>query len=371
MDAKNKKNMSAPNTDRSAEEKKKALQAALNQVNKQYGQGAIIKMSESPNTNVEVISTGSLNLDIALGVGGLPRGRIVELYGPEAAGKSTLAMSIVSEAQKAGGVAVYIDAEHAMDTEYARKIGVNVDEMYLVQPSSGEQALDICETMVRSNSVDLIVIDSVAALVPQQEIDGEMGDALVGAHARLLSKACRKLTAAINESRCIVLFINQLREKVGVMYGNPEVTTGGHALKYYSSVRLDIRRVEAIKGKGSEVIGNHVKVKTVKNKVAPPFRVAEFNIIFGKGIARDEEIVDAAVTMEIISKSGAWFFYKDERWQGKERVKEALAANDELRKEIEDAVMKRLHSAKVEPEGGAVEPDVDDEADILDEMSDI
>ena len=349
------------------ENKKKALAAALKKVEKDFGKNAVMCMGDCPDVNIEVIPTGSVNLDIALGVGGLPRGRIVELYGPEAAGKSTLAMSIVAEAQKLGGMALYVDAEHAMDVAYAKKLGVDVDSLLLAQPESGERALDIAEEMIRSGAIDLVVIDSVAALVPQAEIDGEMGDALVGTHARMMSKACRKLTAAISQTKCVCIFINQLREKVGVMYGNPEVTTGGHALKYYSSVRLDIRRIEAIKGKGGEVIGNRVKVKTVKNKVAPPFRLAEFNIIFGKGIARDDEIVDAAVTMEIITKSGAWFYYTmnghDERWQGKERVKEALAINKDLSKEIENMVMARLRGEIPVEEG---DPEAED-----DELQDI
>lgn len=353
------------------EQKKKALQAALNKVEKEFGKGTIMKMGDSPEVNIDVIPTGSLNLDIALGVGGLPRGRIVELYGPESCGKSTLALHIAAETQKAGGAVLYVDAEHAMDVAYAKKLGVDVNSLLLSQPSSGEQALNIVEDMVLSGALDLIIIDSVAALVPQAEIDGEMGDQLVGAHARMMSKACRKLTAAISKTKCICLFINQLREKVGVMYGNPEVTTGGHALKYYSSVRLDMRRVEAIKGKGSEIIGNRVKVKTVKNKVAPPFRLAEFNIIFGKGIARDDEIVDAAIAMEIITKSGAWFYYTmnghDERWQGKERVKETLAQNDALRQEIEEMVMKNLRK-KADDTPAEENPDAND---IDEELTDV
>ena len=332
--------------------KKKALDAALLKIEKEYGKGAMMKMSESSAVEVEAISTGSLNLDLALGVGGLPRGRIIEIYGPEASGKSTLAMACVKEVQENGGIAAYIDAEHAMDIKYATRMGINVGDLYLSQPDSGEQALNICETIVRSGAVDLVVIDSVAALTPQAEIDGEMEDQLVGVQARMMSKACRKLTSAISSSRCVVIFINQLREKVGVMYGNPEVTPGGKALKFYSSVRLDVRRVEALK-KGPDVIGNHVRVKVVKNKVAPPFRQAEFDIIFGQGIDKDAEVVDAALTLGFIVRSGAWFSYENtetnrkERWQGKERVKEALSKDADLMKEIKELVINKLHEPAV------------------------
>ena len=335
--------MSAENN----QDKKKALDAALNKLEKQFGKGSIMKMSDKPEMEVEAVSTGSLNLDIALGVGGLPRGRIIEIYGPESTGKSTLAMHCVAEVQKAGGTACYIDAEHAMDPSYAEKLGVNLDGLYIAQPSSGEEGLEICDTMVRSGACDIVIVDSVAALVPKAELDGEMGDAVVGLQARLLSQAMRKLTASISQSKCIVIFINQIRMKIGVMYGNPETTTGGNALKFYSSVRLDIRRVEAIK-KGTEVIGNHVRVKVVKNKVAPPFREAEFDIIFGQGISKDGEIVDAAVQMGIIQKGGAWFSYanedtgRNERWQGKDRVKEALMEDEVLRAEIEEMVLSAL-----------------------------
>ena len=326
------------------EAKQKALNTAIANMEKQFGKGSIMRLGEKPEMEVDTVSTGSLNLDMALGVGGLPRGRIVEIYGPESAGKSTLAMHCVAEVQKAGGVACYIDAEHAMDPDYAAALGVNVDDMLISQPDSGEQALEICDAMVRSGSVDVCVVDSVAALVPRAEIEGEMGDAMVGVQARLMSQALRKLTSAVNNSKCIVIFINQLRMKIGVMYGNPETTTGGNALKFYSSVRLDIRRIETLKQNGVPV-GNRVRVKVVKNKVAPPFREAEFEIIFGKGISKDAEIVDAAVTLGVISKGGSWFSYnneetgKNERWQGKEKVKEAIAENEELKNEIEARVM--------------------------------
>ena len=347
--------------------KRKALESALGKLDKQFGKGTVMRMGDKADMKVETVSTGSLNLDIALGVGGLPRGRIIEIYGPESSGKSTLALHVVSEVQKQGGVACYIDAEHAMDPIYAKKLGVNIDDMYISQPSSGEQALEICETMIRSGVVDIVIVDSVAALTPQAEIDGEMGDSHVGLQARLMSQGLRKLTAAINDTKCIVIFINQLREKVGVMYGNPETTTGGRALKFYSSVRLDIRRIETLKF-GGEMIGNHVRVKVVKNKVAPPFREAEFDIIFGKGISKDGEIVDAAVTLGIISKGGAWFSYmnedtgRSERWQGREKVKEALASDKELRDEIEARVMQSLRPGLVcEIAGGDVEGSEDDE----------
>lgn len=331
--------------------KRKALETALGSLDKKFGKGTVMKMGDKPEMKVETIPTGSLNLDLALGVGGLPKGRIVEIYGPESSGKTTLTLHCVAEAQKLGGVAGFIDAEHALDPEYAKRIGVDVDNLYISQPNSGEQALEICETMVRSGAMDIVVVDSVAALVPQAEIDGEMGDAQVGLQARLLSKAMRKLTAAISESKCIVIFINQLREKVGVMFGNPETTTGGRALKFYSSVRLDIRRVETLKQAGNP-IGNHVRVKIVKNKVAPPFKEAEFDIMFGTGINREGELIDVAVNLGILEKGGAWFTYKNtengrnERWQGKERVREALYHDVELSKEIEARVLAELHKTE-------------------------
>lgn len=333
------------------ENKKKALAATLNNIQKKYGQGAVMKMSENKSMEVEVVSTGSLNLDIALGVGGIPKGRVIEIFGPESTGKSTLAMHMVAEVQKRGGVAMYIDAEHAMDPAYAKKLGCNIDELLISQPDNGEEALEICDTAVRGGAIDIVVVDSVAALVPIKELEGEMGDAVVGLQARLMSQGLRKLTASIDKSKCIVIFINQLREKIGVMYGNPETTTGGKALKFYASVRLDIRRIESIKS-GGEVIGNHVRVKVVKNKVAPPFREAEFDIIFGKGISKDGEIVDAAVSLGIINKGGSWFTYsntetgRNERWQGKEKVKEALANDAPLKEEIENQVVNRLRMPK-------------------------
>ena len=327
----------APQVDARAA-KREALQAAISQIEKEFGKGAIQKLGDTNGLDVEVVPTGSLNLDIALGVGGIPRGRVIEIYGPEAAGKSTLAMHIVKEVQRSGGIAGYIDAEHAVDPAYASGIGVNVNELYISQPDSGEQGLEICETMVRSGAVDVIVIDSVAALVPQKEIDGDMGDAVVGSQARLMSQALRKLTAAVNKTKCIIIFINQLREKIGITFGNPETTTGGRALKFYASVRMEIRKVEAIKVNG-DVIGNHVRVKIVNNKVAPPFREAEFDIIFGKGISKEGDVLDAALRDGTIRKSGAWFYYKEDQiGQGREAAKKFLAENPDIMQEIEDRI---------------------------------
>lgn len=325
-----------------SEEKLKALDAALAQIERQYGKGSVMKLGDSgANMNIETISTGSLSLDLALGLGGLPKGRIVEIYGPESSGKTTVALHAVAEVQKQGGIAGFIDAEHALDPAYAKNIGVDIDNLYISQPDNGEQALEIAETMVRSGAVDIVIIDSVAALVPKAEIDGEMGDSHVGLQARLMSQALRKLTAVISKSNCIVIFINQLREKVGVMFGNPETTTGGRALKFYASVRLDVRRIETLK-KGTEVIGNRTRVKVVKNKVAPPFREAEFDIMFGEGISREGDILDLAVAHEVIQKSGAWFAYLGEKiGQGRENAKIYLRENPEVMAEVEQQVRQK------------------------------
>ncbi len=321
------------------ENKLKALDAAIAQIEKQYGKGSVMKLGDpAAAMNVETIPTGSLSLDLALGLGGLPKGRIVEIYGPESSGKTTVALHCVAEVQKAGGIAGFIDAEHALDPVYAKNIGVDIDNLYISQPDNGEQALEITETMVRSGAVDIVIVDSVAALVPKAEIDGDMGDSHVGLQARLMSQALRKLTAVISKSNCIVIFINQLREKVGVMFGNPETTTGGRALKFYSSVRLDVRRVEALKQAG-EVIGNHTRVKVVKNKVAPPFREAEFDIMFGKGISKEGDILDLAANIDVVNKSGAWYAYNgDKIGQGRENAKQYLAEHPEICAEIEAKV---------------------------------
>ena len=321
----------------SSEEKKKNLEQALQQIEKQFGKGAIMRMN-SEIQPIDVIPTGCLPLDMALGVGGVPRGRIIEIYGPESSGKTTLALSCIAEAQKLGGIAAFIDAEHALDPVYAQQLGINIEDLYLSQPDSGEQALDIVEKLVRSGAIDIIVVDSVAALTPQAEIDGEMSDALVGTQARLMSKAMRVITGIISKANCCVIFINQLREKVGVMYGNPETTTGGKALKFYATIRMDIRKGEAIKD-GSEVIGNKVKVKIVKNKVAPPFKAASFDILYGQGISKLGSLVDMAVACGVIQKSGSWFSYNEERVaQGREKTIEWLKNNPELVEDIEKAV---------------------------------
>ncbi|MBQ8982306.1 MAG: recombinase RecA [Lachnospiraceae bacterium] len=322
-----------------SEEKKKALEAALAQIERQYGKGSVMKLGDSgANMNIETVPSGSLSLDLALGLGGFPKGRIIEIYGPESSGKTTVALHAVAEVQKNGGIAGFIDAEHALDPVYAKNIGVDIDNLYISQPDNGEQALEITETMVRSGAVDIIIVDSVAALVPKAEIDGEMGDAHVGLQARLMSQALRKLTAVISKSNCIVIFINQLREKVGIMFGNPETTTGGRALKFYSSIRLDVRRIETLK-KGTDVIGNRTRVKVVKNKIAPPFREAEFDIMFGEGISREGDVLDLAVANEVIQKSGAWFAYLGEKiGQGRENAKLYLKQNPDVMAEVEQKV---------------------------------
>ena len=337
------------------EDKLKALDAAIAQIEKQYGKGSVMKLGDnSANMNVETVPTGSLSLDIALGLGGLPKGRIIEVYGPESSGKTTVALHCVAEVQKRGGIAGFIDAEHALDPVYARNIGVDIDNLYISQPDCGEQALEITETMVRSGAVD--IVDSVAALVPKAEIDGDMGDSHVGLQARLMSQALRKLTAVISKSNCIVIFINQLREKVGVMFGNPETTTGGRALKFYSSVRLDVRRTESLK-QGGEIVGNHVRVKVVKNKIAPPFREAEFDIMFGQGISREGDVLDLAVNAGIVNKSGAWYAYEgDKIGQGRENAKTYIHENPAFF-DMLDAKVRDFYFTQPEDEDAAVQED--------------
>lgn len=324
------------------DDKIRALESALAQIEKQYGKGSIMKLGDTnANMNIETIPTGSISLDIALGLGGVPKGRILEIYGPESSGKTTVALHMVAEVQKRGGIAGFIDAEHALDPVYAKNIGVDIDNLYISQPDNGEQALEITETMVRSGAVDIIIVDSVAALVPKAEIDGEMGDSHVGLQARLMSQALRKLTAVISKSNCIVVFINQLREKVGVMFGSPETTTGGRALKFYSSIRLDVRRIESLK-QGGEVVGNRTRIKVVKNKIAPPFKEAEFDIMFGKGISREGDILDLAAEASIIIKSGAWFSYNDAKiGQGRENAKQFLLDNPSICEEVEAKVREK------------------------------
>ena len=339
------------------EDKLKALDAAIAQIEKQYGKGSVMKLGDnSANMNVETVPTGSLSLDIALGLGGLPKGRIIEVYGPESSGKTTVALHCVAEVQKRGGIAGFIDAEHALDPVYARNIGVDIDNLYISQPDCGEQALEITETMVRSGAVDIVVVDSVAALVPKAEIDGDMGDSHVGLQARLMSQALRKLTAVISKSNCIVIFINQLREKVGVMFGNPETTTGGRALKFYSSVRLDVRRTESLK-QGGEIVGNHVRVKVVKNKIAPPFREAEFDIMFGQGISREGDVLDLAVNAGIVNKAGAWYAYEgDKIGQGRENAKTYIHENPAFFDMLE-AKVRDFYFTQPEDEDAAVQED--------------
>lgn len=331
------------------EDKLKALDAAISHIEKQYGKGSVMKLGESAKTmNVDAVPTGCLSLDIALGIGGLPKGRVIEVYGPESSGKTTVALHVVAEVQKLGGIAGFIDAEHALDPVYAKNIGVDVDNLYISQPDSGEQALEITETMVRSGAVDIVIVDSVAALVPKAEIDGDMGDSHVGLQARLMSQALRKLTSVISRTNCIVLFINQLREKVGVMFGSPETTTGGRALKFYSSVRLDVRRIESLKQAG-EVVGNHTRIKVVKNKVAPPFREAEFDIMFGQGISREGDMLDLAADCNVVNKSGAWYAYNGEKiGQGRENAKQFLKEHPEIRDEIEKKVRAHYEVGKTD-----------------------
>lgn len=346
-------------------EKKKALEMALGQIEKQFGKGAVMKLGESTHMNVEAIPTGAMGLDIALGVGGVPRGRIVEVFGPESSGKTTVALHIIAEAQKAGGEAAFIDAEHALDPVYAKKLGVNIDNLIVSQPDTGEQALEIAEALVRSGAIDVIVVDSVAALVPKAEIDGEMGDSHVGLQARLMSQAMRKLSGVVSKSKTTAIFINQLREKVGIMFGNPETTPGGRALKFYSSVRLDVRRVESIK-QGTEIIGNRTKVKVVKNKVAPPFKETEFDIIYGKGISKEGSILDVAVSLDIVNKSGAWFSYNNQKiGQGRENAKQFLLENVAIMNEIESKIRENYNQAFINSIDAHIEDEVeDDDLDI-------
>ena len=341
-------------------EKRRALEAAMSQIEKQFGKGSVMKLGECNQMNVESISTGALSLDIALGIGGLPKGRIIEIYGPESSGKTTLALHAIAEAQKQGGEAAFIDAEHALDPVYAKKLGVDIDNLIVSQPDTGEQALEIAEALVRSGAIDLIVVDSVAALVPKAEIDGDMGDSHMGLQARLMSQGLRKLAGAINKSNSTIIFINQLREKIGVMFGNPETTTGGRALKFYASVRMDIRRIENIKVDG-EVTGSRTRVKIVKNKVAPPFREAEFDIVYGQGISKAGNILDMAVNLNIIEKSGSWFSYNGEKiGQGRENVKKYLIDNPSICNEVEDKVRKNTQKAF---ENALVEEENEDEDD--------
>ncbi len=357
-----------------AEEKKKALATAISQIEKEYGKGTIMKMGENPQLNVSAVSTGSIGLDFALGIGGVPRGRIIEIYGPESSGKTTLALHVIAEVQKTGGVAAFIDAEHALDPVYAKALGVDIGEMLVSQPDSGEQALDITESLVRSGAVDVVVVDSVAALVPQQEIDGDMGASHVGLQARLMSQALRKLSGSISKSNAIVIFINQLREKVGVMYGNPEVTPGGRALKFYASVRIEVRKSESLKN-GADQYGNKVKCKIVKNKVAPPFKVAEFDILFGKGISKVSELIEMGTELEILEKSGSWFSYNGTRIaQGKESARKYLEENPAVADEVEAKIRAKSDQLLIEEDpysddgdddiGGAGGAEDDDDFDI-------
>ncbi len=352
------------------DEKRKALDTAISQIKKAKGAGSIMRLGDNVNMNVQAIPTGSLTLDLALGIGGVPRGRIVEIYGPESSGKTTVALHIIAETQKMGGEAAFIDAEHALDPLYAKALGVNINDLLVSQPDCGEDALEITDALVRSGAIDVVVVDSVAALVPQQEIDGDMGASHVGLQARLMSQALRKLAGAIAKTNCVVIFINQLREKVGVMYGNPEVTTGGKALKFYSSVRMDVRKTENLKN-GDEAYGNHVKVKIVKNKVAPPFRIAEFDILYGKGISKSSEIIEIATALEVVQKSGSWFSYNGERiGQGKENARKFIEDNPDVMREIEDKIKSMKNEDLFRDENDVDEDDEDELFDVNEDEDD-
>lgn len=342
-----------------SEEKLKALDAAISKLEKDFGKGAVMKLGDaSAHVAVETVPTGSLSLDIALGLGGVPKGRVVEIYGPESSGKTTVALHMIAEVQKRGGIAGFIDAEHALDPAYAKNIGVDIEELYISQPDSGDQALEIAETMVRSGAMDIIVIDSVAALVPKQEIEGDMGDSHVGLQARLMSQALRKLTPVISKSNCVVIFINQLREKVGVMFGNPETTTGGRALKFYASIRMDVRRIETLKQSG-EMVGNRTRIKVVKNKIAPPFKEAEFDIMFGKGISKEGDVLDLATNLNLVNKSGAWYAYEGTKiGQGRENAKTYLTEHPEVMEELEEKVREHYHLGEMPKESEEKEEDV-------------
>lgn len=338
-------------TEIKSSDKKKALDSALAQIEKTFGKGSIMKLSNQDQMEIEAISTGSLGLDIALGIGGIPKGRIIEIYGPESSGKTTLTLHCIAECQKQGGTCAFVDAEHALDPSYAKKLGVNVDELLISQPDSGEQALEIADTLVRSGAIDMVIVDSVAALVPKAELEGEMGDAQMGAQARLMSQALRKLTGTVSRTQCTVIFINQIRQKIGVMFGNPETTTGGNALKFYASVRMDIRRIGALKDK-EEVVGNLTRVKVVKNKVSPPFKTVDFDILYGQGISKEGELIDMGIKANVIEKSGSWFAYKDQRiGQGKENVRQYLKDNPKVAAEIENAIRAKASAVAAALEG--------------------
>ncbi len=364
--ASNKKALDLVEIKKTNEGKQKALEDAIAKLEKDYGKGTLMKLGEESHINVETVPTGCLSLDLALGLGGIPKGRVIEVYGPESSGKTTVALHMIAEVQKRGGIASFIDAEHALDPVYAKHIGVDIDELYISQPDSGDQALEITETMVRSGAIDIIVIDSVAALVPRQEIEGDMGDSHVGLQARLMSQALRKLTPIISKSNCVVIFINQLREKVGVMFGNPETTTGGRALKFYASVRMDVRKIETLKQSG-EIVGNHTRIKIVKNKIAPPFKEAEFDIVFGKGISREGDILDLAVKPDIVEKSGAWYAYNGQKiGQGRENAKIYLEQHPEILDEIETKVRAYYADKK---DSMSITDDTNTDTDITDDIT--